>query len=210
MQLLAMLTMLVDHIGLVFFPEQEGWRIIGRIAFPLYVYALVQGYEKTSSRQRYLLRLGIIAAISQVPYELALNPGGLNVVVSLLAGAMVLKVLDFAAGGALLSLAVIAGAAVVMEMFPFDYGAYGLILILLFRYARAHELVLGHLLLNVLYLFLNHWIVQMWSLLPTLLLAYGGPIAEKLAQLRINRWVWRSFYPLHLAVIAILRLLLVR
>lgn len=205
MQLLAMLTMLVDHIGLVFFPEQEGWRIVGRIAFPLYVYALVQGYEKTSSRQRYLFRLGVIAAVSQVPYELALNPGGLNVVVSLVAGALVLKALDTVSGSWLLFVAVVAGAAAVMEIFPFDYGAYGLILILLFRYARAHELVLGHLLLNVLYLFLHLWTVQMWSLLPTLAIAYGGRIAERLVQLRINRWVWRSFYPLHLAVIAILK-----
>lgn len=37
---LAMLTMLIDHVGLVFFPTDPAWRIAGRLAFPIYAYAL--------------------------------------------------------------------------------------------------------------------------------------------------------------------------
>lgn len=201
MQLLAMLTMLIDHVGLVFFPEQELWRIIGRISFPLYVYALVLGYERTSSRRRYLYRLGAIAMASQVPYQLALNPDGLNVVVSLLAGALVLQVLE-RTGSFLMSAVIVSTAGILMDLLPFDYGAYGLLLVVIFRYARSHMLVLWHLMLNVLFLFLNGWELQLWSLFPTLVIAYGPWIANRLESARVSPWVWRSFYPLHLAVIA--------
>lgn len=44
---LAMLTMLIDHVGLVFFPTDPAWRIAGRLAFPIYAYALYMGYTRT-------------------------------------------------------------------------------------------------------------------------------------------------------------------
>lgn len=201
MQLLAMLTMLIDHVGLVFFPEQELWRIIGRVSFPLYVYALVQGYERTTSRSRYLYRLGAIAMVSQVPYQLVLNPDGLNVVASLLAGALVLQMLE-CSGSFLMSGVIVSTAGMVMELLPFDYGAYGLLLVVIFRYACSHMLVLWHMMLNVLFHFLNGWDLQMWSLFPTLMIAYGPWIAHRLENTRVSPWIWRSFYPLHLTVIA--------
>lgn len=204
MQLLAMLTMLIDHVGLVFFPEQEIWRIIGRIAFPLYVYALVQGYIRTSSRPRYIIRLGVIALLSQIPYQLALDPSGLNVVVTLLAGVLVLLILD-RIESLLTSIFIVAGASFIMETVPFDYGAYGLFLILIFRYAPLRKLVSWHFMLNILYLFLNGWVLQMWSLLPTVLFVYGPVIWGRLESIRVRSWVWRSFYPLHLSLLALLQ-----
>lgn len=204
MQLLAMLTMLMDHIGLVFFPEQEIWRIIGRIAFPLYVYALVQGYIRTSSRSRYIMRLGVIALLSQIPYQLALDSSGLNVVVSLLAGVFVLLILD-RTESMLISVLIVALASFVMDFIPFDYGAYGLLLILIFRYAPVHLLVRWHFLLNILFLFLNGWVLQLWSILPTVIFVYGEVLWRRLELLRVRSWLWRSFYPVHLSLLAILQ-----
>ena len=43
LKLIAMLTMLVDHIGLLFFPEIMAFRIVGRIAMPLFAYGIAQG-----------------------------------------------------------------------------------------------------------------------------------------------------------------------
>ncbi|GAB6926055.1 hypothetical protein JCM10914A_00380 [Paenibacillus sp. JCM 10914] len=206
MQWLAMLTMLIDHVGLVFFPDQEVWRIIGRIAFPIYAYALVQGHRYTSSRPKYMFRLGVIAAISQIPYQLALDPRGLNVVVTLLAGAIVLYLLE-RSESQLLSWMLVLAACVVMDSLPFDYGAYGLLLILIFRYAHVNWLVPLHLFLNLLFWFLNNWEIQMWSVIPTAILAYGPQIWRRLEAMRVNPWIWRTFYPLHLVVIALLRVL---
>ncbi|MWV46960.1 conjugal transfer protein TraX [Paenibacillus sp. HJL G12] len=206
MQLIAMLTMLVDHIGIVCFENQLWLRVIGRIAFPIYAYALVKGHLYTRSRTKYLARLLILALLSQLPYQLALNPDGLNVIATLFMAASVMQLMDLttsirAKGGIVLA------AGVVMQVFPFDYGAYGLLMVLSFRYFANERLLLTHLLLNMLYLLLYGpgGLIQMLSILPTLLIAYGPGLWRRLEGIRVRKWVWRSFYPLHLAGLALLK-----
>ncbi|HML45319.1 MAG TPA: TraX family protein [Clostridia bacterium] len=71
----ALLCMIMDHVGVAFFPEPEFiWmRVIGRIAFPLYAWCLVVGMEHTRSVPRYALRLFILFLVSQPFYMTALN-----------------------------------------------------------------------------------------------------------------------------------------
>ncbi|GGF84909.1 hypothetical protein GCM10010912_32690 [Paenibacillus albidus] len=206
MQIIAMLTMLIDHIGYIFFPVDITWRVVGRIAFPIYCYALVQGYLYTSSRARYLRRLLIIAVISQIPYNLALSPGGWNVVFTLLISALVLLVLD-KLPSLWLGIPVVAAVILVMEFFPLDYNAYGLLLVLIFRYTRSYGLVLAHLILNAVYLVYYGWTVQMISIVPTLFIAYAPVVWNKIEKWRIPRWAWWSFYPGHLAILAMVKIL---
>ncbi|AHV97175.1 TraX family protein [Paenibacillus sabinae] len=206
MQLIAMLTMLIDHIGYIFFPRDMEWRYIGRIAFPIYCYALVQGHFHTSSKARYLLRLLAIALIAQIPYNLALDPGGLNVVFTLLLSELVLIALD-KLPKPWLSIVVVLPALWIMDVLPLDYNAYGLLLVLIFRYLRSYGLVIAHLALNTVYLFYYGWTVQMLSLLPTLVIAYGPELWERLRKRQVPRWIWWSFYPGHLAVLTIIRML---
>ncbi|MGG6314472.1 TraX family protein [Paenibacillus macerans] len=203
MQLIAMITMLIDHIGLLFFPGEMLWRIIGRIAFPIYAYALVQGHAHTSNYRNYAVRLFLIAAVSQIPYQLAFDTNGLNVVATLFMSSLVIRLLDqFKPGVA--SVLFIAGVCVLMEVLPFDYGAYGLLLALIFKYAGTGKMVAMHLLLNVAYLFAFGWVIQLASILPTMVIAYGPGLWRKLEAWRLPRWVWRAFYPAHLAVLAVL------
>lgn len=61
-------AMLLDHIG--FAADIDFLRLIGRIAFPIFLYLIYNGYRHTSSRLRYALRLGLFALISQVPFSL--------------------------------------------------------------------------------------------------------------------------------------------
>lgn len=147
MQIIAMLTMLIDHMGYIFFPDEMGWRIIGRIAFPIYCYGLVQGHIHTKSRPRYLMRLLLIAVIAQVPYNMALDPGGWNVVFTLLLSAIVLLILD-KLPSIWLGIPVVLIAIYVMDVLPLDYNAYGLILVLIFRYTRSYYMILAHFVLN--------------------------------------------------------------
>lgn len=206
MQIIAMLTMLIDHIGYIFFPGELGWRYIGRIAFPIYCYALVQGHIHTKSRPRYLRRLFLIALIAQVPYNLALDPGGWNVVFTLLLSAIVLVILD-KLPSLWLGIPVVLAAIFLMDHFPVDYNAYGLILVLIFRYARSYWLIAAHFLLNGFYLFYSGWLVQMFSIVPTIFIALMPGAWGFLEKRRLPRWVWLSFYPAHLAMLAAVKIL---
>ena len=68
LRLIACLTMLLDHIGFAFGIPQL--RIVGRVAFPIFVYLIYNGYKHTKSRGEYALRLAIFAVISQIPFAL--------------------------------------------------------------------------------------------------------------------------------------------
>ncbi|MFD1176809.1 TraX family protein [Paenibacillus puldeungensis] len=201
MQLIAMLTMAIDHIGLIFFPGEVLWRIIGRLAFPIYAYALVQGYKHTSSYGKYCFRLFLIAVLSQIPYQLAFDTNGLNVVMTLFVSFLVIRLLDSIHPGIFTAL-IIAVVCVVMEVLPFDYGAYGLLLVLIFKYAGPKMMPGMHLLLNLAYLLAYGWVLQLVSLVPTLVIAYGPKLWRRLESWRMPRWIWRVFYPAHLAVLA--------
>lgn len=61
----AMLFMIVDHVGVVFFSGVMELRLLGRIAFPLYAWCLVVGSEYTRSLWKYALRLLLVGLISQ-------------------------------------------------------------------------------------------------------------------------------------------------
>lgn len=137
MQWIAIVTMLLDHIGAAFFPGELIWRIIGRIAFPIYAYALVRGIRHTTSYGKYILRLTIITVLSQFPYQIALSRNGVNVVATLLVSALLIRLLEHMRPG-ILSILLIAGCSLLVEIIPFDYGAYGLLLVLIFRYEEKY------------------------------------------------------------------------
>lgn len=203
MQWIAMITMLIDHIGAVFYPQVEELRIIGRIAFPIYAFAVYIGYKHTRNVQKYIWRLFWIAVLSQVPFMAAFNHLSLNVVWTLWSSLLVLLVLD-KLPNRLLGIPIVVGAGIIMEITAMDYGMYGLLLVLLFRYFQGPVLVLGHVLLTALYIQLHSSSVQMYSVVATLGIAiaqyYGAGF-----RLKGPRWIWRYFYPAHLAIIAIIR-----
>lgn len=74
LKIFAMATMVIDHIGYMFFPGQLIYRTIGRLAFPIFAYQIAIGYSKTSNLGKYVLRLLIFAVIAQLPYWF-FNPG---------------------------------------------------------------------------------------------------------------------------------------
>ncbi len=68
LRIIACCAMLLDHLGMVF--GVQALRAVGRIAFPLFVYLIYNGYRHTSSKPRYALRLAVFAVLSQIPYSL--------------------------------------------------------------------------------------------------------------------------------------------
>ena len=79
-KLLALVTMVIDHSAYYLYASsliEHGlyfaMRTVGRIAFPLYAFLLVNGFEKTSNRGKYLSRLVLFAAVSQLPYTVVFS-----------------------------------------------------------------------------------------------------------------------------------------
>lgn len=70
---IALIAMLIDHIGYVFFPECYILRFVGRIAFPIYAFLLVQGFlhtRNTPKLKRYIQRILVFAFISEISFDL--------------------------------------------------------------------------------------------------------------------------------------------
>jgi len=70
LQWIALLTMTVDHIGYRIFPGTDVFRMVGRLAFPIFVFLLAEGFAHTSSRKRYLVRLAVFALLSEIPHTI--------------------------------------------------------------------------------------------------------------------------------------------
>lgn len=204
-QFLAMLTMLIDHIGAVWHPDDTVWRIFGRLSLPFYIYAMVIGYSRTRDVTRYLTRVGLLAVISQLPYQLAfhLQVLEINVIATLFFCLLALLLLDRLKGKPIAAVLATASIFVLLEVLPFDYGGYALALMLIYRYATPHMMVMLHLALNVVSIFYKGWILQLFSLLSTLWIVYTPELIRSIERIRIPRFLWRSFYPLHLLIIAI-------
>lgn len=90
LKLFAVLTMTIDHIGAVLFPEYRILRIIGRIAFPIYAAMIAEGVVHTHNRRRYLGQLVLCGVLSELPFRWVFGGRGLglyNVLFTLALGA---------------------------------------------------------------------------------------------------------------------------
>lgn len=67
---IALVTMTIDHIGYILYPDVFILRVIGRLAFPIYAYFIAQGIRNTSNESKYLLRMVSFAVITQIAFFL--------------------------------------------------------------------------------------------------------------------------------------------
>lgn len=202
MQVMAMVSMLIDHIGYMFFPDEVMWRVIGRIAFPLYAFSIILGYRHTSNLKKYVIRLFILALIAQIPFMLAFKQLQLNVIFTLLISLVVVILLD-KHRNIVLQAVILAASMLFMELIPMDYGAYGLLLVVIYRYSQSYWCVSLHLCLNLLYLLYGGSAIQMMSLISTLMIVMLPNMIIDVHR-STPAWLWRSFYPVHLCILALI------
>lgn len=68
LKIIAAVTMFIDHMGLMLFPGQDIFRIIGRLAFPIFAYCIAEGFRYTKNRMRYFLRIFLLGLLCQIVY----------------------------------------------------------------------------------------------------------------------------------------------
>jgi hypothetical protein len=137
-KILACLFMLVDHIGLIFFPYNPIFRIIGRLAFPIFAFLIAEGYAKTSNIKFYFLRLTAFGLISQPIFQLVVKTGELNIFLTLSLGLLSILLFDKIKNKSLSWLSIIL-AATAAHFLNFSYGAYGILSIFFFWFYGGKE-----------------------------------------------------------------------
>ncbi|MCC8356399.1 MAG: conjugal transfer protein TraX [Oscillospiraceae bacterium] len=235
LKLLALISMLIDHIGftiifalyldarLVDGMDMLGtlqpmkakvlWaiyllcRIIGRLAFPIFAYMLVEGFRHTHSRGKYLGRLVCFAVISEIPYDLVFtgsvfSPKEQNVLWTLAVAVLMLWALEKYAlpsesKGRRTILTVIIVALAAWITFWSDNGFGGILLIAsiyLFQNKKSAYwigCIAGLFLIAVRFMWIEFFAV--FALL--LLEKYNGEKG------RDYKYLFYIFYPVHLLVL---------
>ncbi len=70
LKIIACVFMLVDHVGFILIKNNRIFRIIGRLAMPIFAFQVAQGFKHTSSKPKYILRMFLFTLISEVPFLL--------------------------------------------------------------------------------------------------------------------------------------------
>ena len=73
LKIIALVFMFIDHAGKMLFPSILEMRMLGRIAFPIYVWCMIVGFHYTRSRYFGTLRVLVVGLASQPLYNLALH-----------------------------------------------------------------------------------------------------------------------------------------
>ena len=209
---IAVISMLIDHTAEVLINHNAAltdpiWariyvlmRGIGRIAFPIYAFLLVEGFLHTRDVKKYLVRMLTFAVVSEIPFDLAVfhTPfywGYQNVFFTLFLGLLALageNVLHQSSGmfaGACLwkqafVLILCVGTA---QLINCDYGAFGVFFIILLymtRYDKKTQTVLGAISL-------------IWEL-PGILAFIPIRLYNGTRGRCGNRYFFYAFYPAHL------------
>ena len=211
LKLLAMLTMTLDHIGVQMFPGALWLRIVGRLAFPIYAYMIAEGCAHTRNRRKYLLQMAGLALLCQLVYFFAM--GSLFQCILVTFTLSILLIYAYDTGSRPLTALALLGVAFVTVALPrllpgtdfaIDYGFFGVLVPVAVYLGKTHREKLLFMAFTLAALAWSFGGIQWYSLAALLPLAlYGGQRGK-----RRMKWLFYLYYPLHLAAIYGISLLL--
>ncbi len=218
LKVIALLTMIVDHTGAALFPQFPILRMIGRIAFPIYIFLIAEGCRHTRSMERYMLRLLIFALISEIPFDIALyipaqlfrlSPtiadwGHQNVFFTLALGvAAVWGCKKLKSIGVPVPVAVLAvvPCMILAELCHTDYGMLGVGAIFLCAMCPGKWWSLGAVALFIVLQYFGGWMYVALACVALVAIAlYNGKRGPRAGL------PFYAAYPMHLAIIAVLKM----
>ena len=215
---IAFISMFIDHFNKAIITPKLNYQqplvfisslfdIIGRIAFPIFAFMIVEGFYKTNSRWKYLRNLLIFAVISEIPYDMFqskvfVNNRSQNIMWALALGLFTLIIVDKLKEKIknkytwlILSILIVGVNAIIATLLSFDYDYYSIIIIFIL-YLFYDKRLVGSL---ISYLVI---IKEVYAILGFAVINfYNG---EKGKQ---NKWFNYLFYPVHLLILGICRFL---
>ncbi len=230
-KLIAIACMIVDHVGVVFYPRVYELRLIGRIAFPLFAWCLCVGAAYTRNIWKYALRLLIVGTLAQPIYFWAMNHkwSDLNIFFELFIGLLAIAGIRENWKGSRYwgpALALMISLALPLKN---SYGWQGMLFILLL-YACRHRRSAIMVFMTAFCLYWGQGTLKLTTLLGWTLpneisfLPNASSLLSDLSRvqfwailalplmvipmgrlLRLPKWVPYAAYPLHLLVIGAIR-----
>ena len=224
LKIIAMVSMVLDHVGLLFFPDMQIFRILGRIAFPIFAYMIAEGCRYTKNRTKYLGMIAAMGIVFQVVYFVAMQSLYQGILVTFSLAIIAIYAIDgllhakrkfWGRVAAVLALAFVVAFVFVLPSFlkdsdfDIDYGIWGILLPVIVYFMPSHVWKVGCASLLLIARGLYYTIIvpialQWWSLLAIPFLAlYNG----KRGKYKM-KYLFYIYYPLHLVVLQGLTMLL--
>lgn len=225
LKIIAMILMLIDHLWATIIPGNQWMTNIGRLAFPIFAFLIVEGFIHTSDFKKYAKRLFIFGLISEIPFNLIYTgsfifPFHQNVMFTLLLGLLCINEIDKIKNNKncktiIVGILKILGLLLIGTVGFVDYGVTGILTIIVFYIFRNFKFAwLGQLIsLILLYVvffkgqsviinvfgfeyFLPLQGLGILSLIPIWL--YNGEIGKKN---KLLQYSFYAFYPVHMLCI---------
>ena len=228
LKILAMVLMLCDHLWATVVSGNRWLTDIGRMAFPIFAFQIVEGYFETGDLKKYLKRLFIFAFISELPFNLMYSgelffPFHQNVLFTFCLGLLLIRWVDkqrekgkvrFIITFFLAALLGFLGGTVLM----LDYYGFGILMLLLFYIFRNSSrgwigILLGMIWINgflmagqdIPFTLLGHEFFfpqqafAIFALIPIWM--YNGKLGPHNKKIQLAAY---SFYPAHMLIITVI------
>ena len=231
LKVLAMALMLCDHMWATVLPD-IGWiSNLGRLAFPIFAFQIVEGFYQTHDRKKYIRRMLVFALISEIPFDLMTSgvwfyPFHQNVMVTFLIGLLMLSWMERVRGTLwkyLLVSAICAALSIVLgSIVMADYFQFGLLTVLLFYWTRnwkygwviqlagmiwIHGIYMGSLELTM-HLFGQTFVIPQQGLAVLSLIPIWMYNGKQGYHSKPVQYACYAFYPVHMLILYFLRQIL--
>lgn len=216
LKIIACVTMLIDHVGATMYPANMTLRIIGRIAFPIYCFLMAEGAHYTKNPAKYALRLAIGVLLAEIPFDLSLRGRFTwdyqSVMVTLLIGFVAVELIQ-KSSNELQKLGIAAVSCFGAELLCTDYGGWGVLLVIMFSQTRGKFWVQAVMLFAISAAMNSARIMVFGQRVEIELFAVAAMIpiglysGKKATSSKVIQWGFYLFYPVHLTVLYLIRVL---